>query len=44
VKTGEFIKMLEVPQAAAFAVTMEPRGGSINPTLDQMYVIGNVSS
>lgn len=26
----------------AFAVTLEPRGGSENPTLEQMYVIGEV--
>ncbi len=28
-----------VPQA--FAVTLEPRGGSINPTMDELMVIGN---
>ncbi|WP_170254639.1 anti-sigma factor [Phaeodactylibacter luteus] len=32
-----------VPNAQAFAVTLEPRGGSQVPTLDQMYVVGNVS-
>lgn len=30
-----------VQNAQAFAVTLEPRGGSASPTLDQMYVIGN---
>lgn len=35
----------EVPHIdnpAAFAVTLEPKGGSVSPTLDQMYVVGNV--
>ena len=31
-----------VENAQAFAVTLEPQGGSETPTLDQMYVIGNV--
>lgn len=44
VKPGEMVKMINAPAAAAFAVTLEPRGGSTNPTLDQMYVVGNVSS
>jgi len=43
-KTGEWIRMVNAPAAVAFAVTLEPRGGSQNPTLDQMYVIGTVSS
>lgn len=29
-------------EPAAFAITLEPEGGSVNPTLDQMYVIGNL--
>ncbi|GAB4240565.1 MAG: anti-sigma factor [Ekhidna sp.] len=28
--------------AAAFAVTIEPRGGSVNPSLETMQVVGNV--
>ena len=35
----------EVPfieNAAAFAVTLENRGGSPTPTLEEMVVIGNV--
>jgi anti-sigma-K factor RskA len=32
-----------VDNPAAFAITLEPLGGSENPTLDQMYVIGNVT-
>ncbi len=30
------------PNAAAFAVTIEPRGGSENPSLETMQVVGNV--
>ncbi|WP_462253376.1 anti-sigma factor [Ekhidna sp.] len=30
------------PNTAAFAVTVEPRGGSENPSLETMQVIGNV--
>lgn len=44
VKTGEMIRMTNAPDAAAFAVTLEPRGGSSQPTMDQMYVIGTVAS
>ena len=43
-KTGAWLKMTDAPDAVAFAVTLEPRGGSVNPTMDQMYVIGKVSS
>ena len=43
-KPGEWIKMVNAPAAVAFAVTLEPRGGSANPTMDQMYVMGTVSS
>lgn len=35
---GQFI---ENPQA--FAVTLEPKGGSESPSLDQMWVVGNVA-
>ena len=28
--------------AEAFAVTLEPKGGSVSPTLDKMYVLGTV--
>ncbi len=30
-----------IGNAQAFAVTLEPRGGSETPTLEQMYVLGN---
>jgi anti-sigma-K factor RskA len=36
------IKMKGVQNAQAFAITLEPRGGSQNPTLDQMYVVGKL--
>jgi anti-sigma-K factor RskA len=37
------VKMKEVqPGAAAFAVTIEPRGGKASPTMETMQVIGNV--
>ena len=34
------IKMKNIPRAQAFAVTLEPSGGSLKPTMDQMYVLG----
>ena len=43
-KTGEWMKMVNAPAALAFAITLEPLGGSVNPTMDQMYVLGTVSS
>ena len=33
-------EMKSIAAADAFAVTLEPNGGSINPTLDQMVVMG----
>jgi anti-sigma-K factor RskA len=38
----EFHKMKAVSDAQAFAVTLEKKGGSPVPTMDEMYVIGNV--
>jgi anti-sigma-K factor RskA len=38
------IKMKSSLKPAAFAVTIEKRGGSINPTMEQMVLIGNLSS
>ncbi|MBI1223697.1 MAG: hypothetical protein GC192_00550 [Bacteroidetes bacterium] len=35
------VPFIDNPQA--FAVTLEPKGGSKSPTLDQMYVVGNVA-
>lgn len=37
----EMKEMGSVASPQAFAVTLEPRGGSINPTMDEMMVIGN---
>jgi anti-sigma-K factor RskA len=36
------LKMKTTGKASAFAVTLEPRGGSENPTMEQMYVIGQI--
>jgi hypothetical protein len=36
----EMKEMGSVVSPQAFAVTLEPRGGSVNPTMDQMMVIG----
>lgn len=35
-------KKVNVNQVQAFAITLERKGGSPTPTMDQMYVIGNV--
>ncbi|WP_162056234.1 anti-sigma factor [Pontibacter pamirensis] len=37
-------QMKEIGAAQAFAVTLEPAGGSVNPTLEQLYVMGEVKS
>lgn len=39
---GALTKMKSIANAATFAVTIEPKGGSVNPTLDAMQVAGNV--
>ncbi|GAA4438305.1 hypothetical protein GCM10023188_33570 [Pontibacter saemangeumensis] len=36
--------MKDIPAAQAFAVTLEPVGGSENPTLEQLFVMGEVRS
>ncbi len=38
----ELQPMKAIAEAQAFAITLEPKGGSINPTLDQMYVMGEI--
>jgi anti-sigma-K factor RskA len=46
VKAGSaqlLVKMKEIPAAQAFAVTLEKRGGSVSPTMDQMFVMGGVT-
>ena len=35
-------KMKNIPQAEAFAITLENKGGSAVPTMDAMYVMGKV--
>ena len=40
--TGNFCKMKNIPEAQAFAITLEKQGGSVAPSLDQMYTMGNV--
>lgn len=40
--TEGLIKMKSIAQAAAFAVTIEARGGAESPALETMQVIGNV--
>lgn len=39
---GAMQKMAPVETAQAFAITLEKRGGSLVPTMDQMYVMGKV--
>lgn len=36
------VKMQNVQKAQAFAITLEPKGGSVNPTMNSMYVEGNL--
>lgn len=40
VANGSFFKVKNVEGAQAFAITMEKAGGSPNPTLEEMYVMG----
>ncbi len=41
--TPILLNMKEISSAQTFAVTLEKRGGSVSPTMDQMIVAGNVS-
>lgn len=38
----DFQKMKNIVSAEAFAITLENKGGSLNPTLDRMYVMGKI--
>lgn len=38
----QLVLMENIDSAAAFAVTIEPRGGSVAPSLETMQVLGNV--
>jgi anti-sigma-K factor RskA len=40
--TAQMKPMESIASAQTFAVTLEPRGGSVNPTMDQMVVAGNL--
>lgn len=35
-------EMKSMDDAQAFAITLEPKGGSVSPTMDQMYVMGSL--
>jgi len=37
-----FVKVKDVAEPQAFAITIEPKGGSVNPTMDQMIVMGKL--
>lgn len=34
--------MKDIDDAQAFAITLEPKGGSVNPTMTEMYVMGQL--
>ena len=34
--------MRDIEDAQAFAITLEPKGGSVNPTMSEMYVMGSI--
>lgn len=38
--TTDMKQMKSIASATAFAVTLEPRGGSVNPTMNEMMVLG----
>lgn len=42
VSSNRLIEVPHVEHAQAFAVTLEPKGGSVTPTLTEMYVVGEV--
>lgn len=39
---NQLLDMQQIGNASAFAITLEPEGGSENPTLEAMYVLGEV--
>ncbi len=41
-QTHLLVKMQNVQRAQAFAITLEPKGGSQNPTMNSMYVMGSL--
>ena len=38
-----FVRMKNIPQAQAFAITLEKKGGSLTPTMEAMFVLGKVT-
>jgi anti-sigma-K factor RskA len=36
-------KLKTIPEAQAFAITLENKGGSATPHLDQLYVMGKIA-
>jgi anti-sigma-K factor RskA len=40
--SDDLIKMKNINNASAFAVTIEPAGGSVSPTLSSMQVVGTI--
>jgi anti-sigma-K factor RskA len=41
--TDGLCKLKSIEGASAFAITLEPKGGSINPTTSAMFVLGSVN-
>ena len=41
---SKLAEMKKAGKASAFAITLEPKGGSKTPTMDQMYVMGKATS
>ncbi len=39
---NSMIEMKSIDKSQAFAITLEPKGGSVSPHLEALYVIGNV--
>jgi anti-sigma-K factor RskA len=37
-----FFAVNNTGDAEAFAITLEPAGGSLNPTMEQLYTLGKV--
>jgi anti-sigma-K factor RskA len=38
------VKMKNISKAQGFAITLEKKGGSPSPTMEQLYVLGNVKA
>ncbi|MDY0779779.1 anti-sigma factor [Tenacibaculum sp. IB213877] len=42
--TTKIFTIKNVNESQAFGITLEPEGGSLTPTLDQLYTLGTISS